>query len=122
MKSQHAYTPGTGLDSSDFSCENLAMSATAIGEKRQTTLPKDVSEAAGLEPGDQVDWRFEDGEIRGRKLTEPRTIMARLVISDGHLVADTTGLTIDPEDIAKAVREEREAQASRGVQPHRGNR
>ena len=44
------------------------MSATAIGEKRETTLPEDVSAAAGLKPGDQVDWRFEDGEIRGRKL------------------------------------------------------
>jgi len=100
------------------------MSATAIGEKRQTTLPEDVSDAAGLEPGDQVDWRFEDGEIRGRKLApiETRTITAKLVVRDGHLVADTTGLTIDPDDIAKAVREEREAQASRGVQPHRGNR
>jgi bifunctional DNA-binding transcriptional regulator/antitoxin component of YhaV-PrlF toxin-antitoxin module len=44
------------------------MSATAIREKRQTTIPEDVSQAAGLKPGDQVDWRFEDGEIRGRKL------------------------------------------------------
>ena len=43
------------------------MSATVIRDKRQTTLPADVSDAAGLKPGDQVDWRFEDGEIRGRK-------------------------------------------------------
>src|SRR5947208_13095403 len=100
------------------------MNATAIGEERQTTLPKEISEAAGLKPGDQVDWRFEDGEIRGRKLTptEPRTIMAKLIMREGHLVADTTGLTIDPEDIAEAVREERHAQASRGVQPRRRNR
>ena len=40
------------------------MNATAIGEKRQTTIPQEVCEAAGLRPGDQVDWRFEDGEIR----------------------------------------------------------
>jgi antitoxin component of MazEF toxin-antitoxin module len=44
------------------------LSATAIREKRQTTLPADVVEAAELKPGDQVDWRFENGEIRGRKL------------------------------------------------------
>ena len=44
------------------------MSATAVREKRQTTLPVEVCDPAGIEPGDQIDWRFEDGEIRGRKL------------------------------------------------------
>ncbi|HWY75096.1 MAG TPA: AbrB/MazE/SpoVT family DNA-binding domain-containing protein [Verrucomicrobiae bacterium] len=44
------------------------MSATIVREKRQTTLPADVVEAAGLRVNDQVDWRFEGGEIRGRKL------------------------------------------------------
>ena len=48
------------------------MSATIIREQRQTTLPVEVREAAGLSPGNQVDWRIEDGEIRGRKL-EPET-------------------------------------------------
>jgi len=87
------------------------MSATAIQEKRQTTLPADVSEAAGLKPGDQVDWRFEEGEIRGRKLSaqsEPRRVVAKLVRKGDALVCDTDGLTIDPEDIARAVREERD--------------
>ena len=87
------------------------MSATAIGEKGETILPADVCEPAGLTPGDQLDWRFEDGEIRGRKLTPPsgpRRIIARLITQDGALVADTKGLTIDPEAIAKAVREERD--------------
>ena len=92
-------------------CESRTMSATAIREKRQTTLPADVSEAAGLEPGDQVDWRFEDGEIRGRKLVqqaEPKRIVRKLIMKDGELVMDTTGLIIDEEDIAAAVREERD--------------
>jgi bifunctional DNA-binding transcriptional regulator/antitoxin component of YhaV-PrlF toxin-antitoxin module len=44
------------------------MSATVMLHKRQTTLPAEVCEAAGLKPSDQIDWRFEDGEIRGRKL------------------------------------------------------
>jgi bifunctional DNA-binding transcriptional regulator/antitoxin component of YhaV-PrlF toxin-antitoxin module len=89
------------------------MSETAIGEKRQTTLPAEVSDAAGLKPGDKVDWRFENGEIRGRKMTsqEPRVIQGKLVMRDGQLVLDTTGLTIDPENIAKAVREERDSRA-----------
>ena len=87
------------------------MRATAIREKRQTTIPEEISEAAGLQPGDQIEWRFEEGEIRGRKVVpqEPRTIMAKLVMRDGQLVADMTGLTIDPEDIARAVREERDS-------------
>ena len=87
------------------------MSATTIREQRQATIPQEVCEAAGLQPGDEVEWRFEDGEIRGRKLIpqeEPRTIVAKLVRKGGALLADTSGLTIDPEAIAKAVREERE--------------
>ena len=87
------------------------MNATAIGEKRQTTIPQEVCEAAGLRPGDQVDWRFEAGEIRGRKLAHqppPKRVVRKLVTKDGELVLDTSGLTIDPDDIAKAVREERE--------------
>jgi bifunctional DNA-binding transcriptional regulator/antitoxin component of YhaV-PrlF toxin-antitoxin module len=45
------------------------MSATVVREKMQTTLPADVAEAAGIEPGDQVDWHFEDGKIVGQKLS-----------------------------------------------------
>jgi hypothetical protein len=87
------------------------MSATSIQEERRTTLPPDVSEAAGLKPGDQIDWRFEEGEIRGRKLTPPSAphrIVGKLIRKNGVLVCDTEGLTIDPEDIARAVREERD--------------
>jgi bifunctional DNA-binding transcriptional regulator/antitoxin component of YhaV-PrlF toxin-antitoxin module len=87
------------------------MSATAIRDKRQTTLPEDVAEAAGLESGDQIDWRFEDGEIRGRKLVHPpapKRIVRKLITREGELVMDTSGLTIDEEDIATAVREERD--------------
>jgi bifunctional DNA-binding transcriptional regulator/antitoxin component of YhaV-PrlF toxin-antitoxin module len=92
-------------------CEIRTMSATAIREEPQTTLPADVSEAAGLKPGDQVDWRFEEGEIRGRKIapqSEPRRIVGKLFRRGGLLVCDTDGLTISPEDIARAVREERD--------------
>lgn len=87
------------------------MSTTAIGEQRQTTLPADVSEAAGLKPGDRVEWRFEHGEIRGRKVapqTEVPRIVGKLVHKNGVLVCDTAGLAIDPENIARAIREERD--------------
>jgi bifunctional DNA-binding transcriptional regulator/antitoxin component of YhaV-PrlF toxin-antitoxin module len=87
------------------------MSTSAIHDRQQTMLPDDVSAAAGLKPGDQVDWRFEDGEIRGRKLpsgSEPRRIVGRLVRRGGTLVCDTAELTIDPDDIARAIREERD--------------
>ncbi len=86
------------------------MSTTAIRDKQPAALPADVVAAAGLKPGDQVDWRFENGEIRGRKLpaSEPRRIVARLVRRGGGLVCDMTGLTLDPDAIASAIREERD--------------
>ena len=61
----------------------------------------------------RLGWRFEDGEIRGRKLTdkiEPRVVKARLVERDGALVFEAPGVEIDPEAIAQAVAEERESQ------------
>jgi bifunctional DNA-binding transcriptional regulator/antitoxin component of YhaV-PrlF toxin-antitoxin module len=88
------------------------MSSTAIREKRQTTLPADVSEAAGLKPGDQVEWRFEEGEIRGHKLVRqpaPRRILGKLVKRGDALILEAPGIKVDPEAIAAAVREERDS-------------
>ena len=87
------------------------MSATAVREKRQVTLPQDVFQAAGLRIDDQVDWRFEDGEIHGRKLVaqaEPRRIAGRLVKRGDALILQAEGIKVDPEAIAAAVREERD--------------
>ena len=86
------------------------MSATAIREKRETTLPQDVSEAAGLAPGDRVDWRLEEGEIRGKKLApqpEPKQIKARLVQRGGALVFETPDIELEPDAIGQAVADER---------------
>jgi len=44
------------------------MSATIVRDRRQTTLPKDVLDKAGIGPKDQVEWSFEAGKIIGRKL------------------------------------------------------
>ena len=44
------------------------MSATIVDKKRRMTLPESICEAVGLKANDQVEWRVEDGEIRGRKL------------------------------------------------------
>lgn len=44
------------------------MSATVIDKKRRMTIPESVCQAVGLKPNDLVDWRVENGEIRGRKL------------------------------------------------------
>ena len=85
------------------------MSATVVGEKRQTTLPLDVVEAAGIRANDQIEWRFENGEIRGRKLEPKVTTVTRKLIRRGkYLMMDTSGLKIEPSDIATAVREERD--------------
>ena len=44
------------------------MNATVVDDKRRTTLPQSVLDAAGLRPNDQIEWRVEQGEIRGRKV------------------------------------------------------
>ena len=44
------------------------MNATIIDKKRRMTLPEEICKAVGLKPNDQVEWRIEGGEIRGRKL------------------------------------------------------
>ena len=49
------------------------MNATVIDKKRRMTLPESVCEALGLQPNDRVEWRAEDGEIRGRKLVAGKT-------------------------------------------------
>jgi len=51
-----------------FLWDNLSMNATVIDKKRRTTLPESVCVEAGLKPHDQVEWRVESGEIRGRRL------------------------------------------------------
>ena len=87
------------------------MSTTAVREKRQTTLPVEVYQAADLHVNDQIEWRFEEGEIRGRKLASespPRRIVAQLVERGGRLIFDA-GVKIPPDSIAKAVAEERKS-------------
>ena len=85
------------------------MNATVIRDRRETTLPADVCEAAGLHTNDQVEWRVEDGEIRGRKLGSdaPITLGTADVSSHGILRNDmkTTG-----DAVASALREERAEQ------------
>ena len=39
-----------------------------MDKKRRMTLPESVCDAVGLKPNDQVEWRVEAGEIRGRRL------------------------------------------------------
>ncbi len=87
------------------------MSATVVREKRQTTIPQDVSKAAGLKPGDQVDWRFEDGEIRGRKLVNQRgkRVFAKLARRGDLLIGELPkGLKLDRDAISRAIHADRE--------------
>jgi bifunctional DNA-binding transcriptional regulator/antitoxin component of YhaV-PrlF toxin-antitoxin module len=53
------------------------MHATAIRDRRQTTLPLKVAKEVGLKPGDQVEWWVESGEIRGRKIKPAITRMSK---------------------------------------------
>jgi bifunctional DNA-binding transcriptional regulator/antitoxin component of YhaV-PrlF toxin-antitoxin module len=84
------------------------MSATIVREKRQTTLPADVVEAAGIQVNDQVDWRFEDGEIRGRKLVPVADEILELKDVDPKTFMPKNGGKVLRASIAAAVRADRE--------------
>jgi bifunctional DNA-binding transcriptional regulator/antitoxin component of YhaV-PrlF toxin-antitoxin module len=88
------------------------MNATVVREKRQVTLPQEVVRAAGLQVHDQVEWRYEQGEIRGRKLVPqagPRRIVGKLVRRGDALMLEAAGVKVTPEAIAAAIREERDS-------------
>jgi hypothetical protein len=53
------------------------MSTTAFGRERKMSFPADVFGAADLRPSDRLEWRFEDGEIRGCKLPTPKWTKAQ---------------------------------------------
>ena len=63
-----------GLEFGVYWWEIPTVNDTLLREKNQVTLPTEIVEAAGLTPTkDRIDWRFEAGEIRGRKLTRRLT-------------------------------------------------
>jgi bifunctional DNA-binding transcriptional regulator/antitoxin component of YhaV-PrlF toxin-antitoxin module len=89
------------------------MNTTVVREKRQVTIPAEVADAAGLRINDKLDWRFEDGEIRGRKLVPqpgPKRLVGKLVKrGNGLFLEIPKGYKLAPGAIEKAVREERDA-------------
>jgi bifunctional DNA-binding transcriptional regulator/antitoxin component of YhaV-PrlF toxin-antitoxin module len=85
------------------------MSATVVREKRQVTLPQEVVRAAGIKVDDQVDWRFEEGEIRGKKLAPGTVGVLDLEDLDPKSLAPKEGKPTR-ESIIKAVRADREGQ------------
>ncbi len=89
------------------------MSATVFRAKRQTTLPEDVCEAAGIKIHDQVDWRFEGGEIRGRRSVPERRAKVQRVrpIRYKGLLLFPQGVNVD--SLAGAIHEEREERDER---------
>jgi bifunctional DNA-binding transcriptional regulator/antitoxin component of YhaV-PrlF toxin-antitoxin module len=90
------------------------MSATVVRAKRQTTLPEDVCQAAGIRIRDQVDWRFEEGEIRGRKLVPVRE-RVRVVrpIRFKDLLIAPQNLDIDLKRLDEELQREREERDER---------
>ncbi len=93
--------------------KNPIMSATAVRENYEVTLPREVREAAGLKINDRVEWRFEEGEIRGRKLvpqSDAKRITGKLVKKGEALVLEIPeGYKLEPDAIGRAVREERDS-------------
>jgi hypothetical protein len=84
------------------------MSATIIKENRDTTLPADVCEPAGIRPGDQIEWRFESGEIRGRRLAPTEREEIGLADIDPQTLLPKGGWKITAASIVRAIRADRE--------------
>jgi hypothetical protein len=85
------------------------MSATLVRAKRETTLPEEVCKAAGINVNDHVDWRFENGEIRGRKLVALRG-KKRFVrpVKFKDLLIAPQNLEIDLNQMDRDIKRERE--------------
>ncbi len=90
------------------------MSATIVRANMRTTLPEDVCDAAGIKVHDKVDWRFEKGEIRGRKLVarQQKIRVVRPVKYRDLLIAPQS-LEIDMKRLDAELRREREARDER---------
>ncbi|MEY2429286.1 MAG: Antidote-toxin recognition MazE, bacterial antitoxin [Verrucomicrobiota bacterium] len=83
------------------------MIATVMREKRQVTLPQEVCDAAGLEPGDQVEWHVEEGTIHGRKLVPERVEELDTMDVDPKTLLPKVG-KITSESITRAIRADRD--------------
>ena len=82
------------------------MSATVVRDDRQTTLPAEVCAAAGIQVNDQVEWRFEAGEIRVRKLQPEAVIEIGLEDVEGDNLLPR-GWKMTGEESTAAIRDER---------------
>lgn len=92
------------------------MSATVVRAKRQTTLPEDICRAAGIRIHDQVDWRFKDGEIRGRKLVTARETVRRVrPVKFNDLLIMPPHLEVDLDRMDEELRQEREERDSKSL-------
>jgi hypothetical protein len=91
------------------------MSTTIVRAKRQTTLPQDVCDAAGIRIWDRVDWRFKDGEIRGRKLKTSSGAQLRKVrpVKFKGMLILPQGLDVDFNRMNLDLKDEREARDER---------
>jgi AbrB family looped-hinge helix DNA binding protein len=57
-----------------------------VGPKGQVVVPKDVREALGISPGDEVDVDAVDGEVRIRRRHALRSLLG--IAADGATTAD----------------------------------
>ena len=72
-----------------------------VTRKGQATLPADIRRALGINEGDPVDFRVEDGEVRVRP--------ARATLADGYGSIPALASPKSDEEIAVIVADERAA-------------
>ncbi len=84
------------------------MNATIVRDRRQTTIPADICKAAGIQTSDQLDWRFEDGEIHARKLVRETAEVLEADDLDPHTLMPKDGSQFVEQSITAAIRADRE--------------
>jgi hypothetical protein len=97
------------LETNAFQWEFLAMKTLTVDDRHRVTLPE-------TEPGQVFAYEPDaDGSIKLVPVvtqSEPKRILAKLVERDGVMIFELPeGYKLDPEDIGKAVAEERESRA-----------
>jgi hypothetical protein len=86
------------------------MSTSAIGPKWEIKLPTDICLAAGIQVSDTVEWRFEQGEIRGRKKQADDVVEKRLVRPEPFkdLLVLPQDIEVDWDRVTQEMKEDRE--------------
>jgi antitoxin PrlF len=75
-----------------------------VGAKGQVVIPKEIRDRIGIRPGDEVSFDADDGEVRVRRVTDDRAVLANRIKALRGIWNDGGG----PDALLEERRRERE--------------